>query len=46
MKINKTKVIKALICIICVSITCVMLFFFSDAVISLSADIALKSVKT
>lgn len=46
MKTNKEKVIKCLIGIISLCLSAVILFFFSDTVISLATDIALESAKT
>ena len=46
MKINKEKAIKCLIGIISLCLSAVILFFFSDTVISLATDIALESAKT
>ncbi len=46
MKINKNKVIKYAVCILSLCLSGVMLFFFSDAVIALAAEVALESAKT
>ncbi len=46
MKINKNKVIKYTVCILSLCLSGVMVFFFSDALITLAADVALESAKT
>ncbi len=46
MKINKNKVIKYAVCILSLFLSGVMLFFFSDAVIALAAEVAMESAKT
>lgn len=46
MKTDKNKVIRCIICILSLCLSGVMLFFFSDALITLAADVALESAKT
>ncbi len=46
MRINKNKVIKYTLCIISLCLSGVILFFFSDAVIAMAAEVALESAKT
>ena len=46
MRINKNKVIKYALCIISLCLSGVILFFFSDAVIAMAAEVALESAKT
>ena len=46
MKIHKEKVIKGIICIFSVCISAVFMFFFSDSVLSLTAEIMLASAKS
>lgn len=46
MKIKKSKVIKSAVCLMSLCLSGVILFFFSDSVITLAAEIALESVKT
>lgn len=43
MKIDKAKVTKGIIFVLSLSFSAIMLFFFSDAIISLAAEIALES---
>ncbi len=46
MKINKNRLIKYTLCILSLCFSGVMLFFFSDAVIALAAEVALESART
>ncbi len=46
MKINKSKAIKTIICILSVCLSAIMLFFFSDNVIILAAEVVLESAKS
>ncbi len=46
MKINKDKVIKGIIALLSLLFSGVMVFFFSDNIITLAAEVALESAKT
>lgn len=46
MKINKNKVIKGAVCVLTLCLSAVIIFFFSDTVITLAAEVALESAKT
>ncbi len=46
MKINKEKLIKGVIALLSLCLSGVMIFFFSDNIITLAAEVALKSAKS
>ena len=46
MKTDNNKIIRCIICILSLCLSGVMLFFFSDALVTLAADVALESAKS